>query len=101
MHHDNARSHTAAQTVLTINNLGWELLPHPPYSPDLVRSDFHLFGPLEEFTRGMKFESDDEVKSVVSDCLRHQSKDLYAEGILKLVHRWEQCVTLLADYDKK
>ena len=81
LHHDNARPHTAAQTVQTINNLGWELLPHPSYSPDLAPSDFHLFGPLKEFTRGTKFESDVEVKSVVSDWLRHQSKDFYGEGI--------------------
>uniref|UniRef100_A0A4W6DJ95 Histone-lysine N-methyltransferase SETMAR n=1 Tax=Lates calcarifer TaxID=8187 RepID=A0A4W6DJ95_LATCA len=47
LHHDNARPHTAAQTVQTINELGWELLPHPPYSPDLAPSDFHLFGPLK------------------------------------------------------
>jgi hypothetical protein len=23
----------------------WEVLEHPPYSPDLAPSDFHLFGP--------------------------------------------------------
>ena len=62
LYHDNARPHTAAQTVQTINSLGWELLPHPPYSLDLAPSDFHLFGPLKEFTRGTKFEKDDEVK---------------------------------------
>uniref|UniRef100_A0A4W6C880 Histone-lysine N-methyltransferase SETMAR n=1 Tax=Lates calcarifer TaxID=8187 RepID=A0A4W6C880_LATCA len=101
LHHDNARPHTAAQTVQTINELGWELFPHPPYSPDLAPSDFHLFGPLKAFTRGTKFESDDEVKSVVSDWLRHQSKDFYAEGIQKLVHRWEKCVTVLGDYVEK
>ena len=83
LHHDNAK------LVQTINELGWKLLPHPPYSPDLVPSDFHLFGPLKACTRGTKFKSDDEVKSVVSDWLRHQSKDFYAEEIQKLVHRWE------------
>ena len=56
---------------------------------------------LKAFTRGTKFESDDEVKSVVSDWLRHQSKDFYAEGIRKLVHRWEKCVTVLGDYVEK
>ena len=47
LHHDNARPHTAAQTVQTINKLDWKLLPHPLYCPD-----FHLFGSLNEFTRG-------------------------------------------------
>ncbi|CAN8024456.1 unnamed protein product [Ixodes persulcatus] len=56
---------------------------------------------LNSFTRGRTFESDDEVKSVVSDWLRHQSKDFYAEGIRKLVHRWEKCVTVLGDYVEK
>ena len=85
----------------TINSLGWELLTHHPYSPDFAPSDFLLFGPLKEFTRGTKFESDDEVKSVVSDWLRHQSKDFYAEGIRKLEHRWEKCVKLMGAMLKK
>ena len=54
LHEDNARPHTAVQTVRTISDLGWELLPHPPYCPDLAPSDFHLFGPLKDFTRGTK-----------------------------------------------
>ena len=67
LHYDNARPHTAAQTVQTINNLGWEMLPHPAYSPDLASANFHLFCPMKVFTRGTKFESEDEVKSFVSD----------------------------------
>jgi plasmid stabilization system protein ParE len=31
---------------------GWELLSHPPYSPDLAPSDYHLFGPLKDRLRG-------------------------------------------------
>ena len=84
LHRDNARPHPTVQTVQTINNLGWKLLPHPPWSPDLAPSDFHLFGALKEFMRGTKFESDNEVKSVVSDWLRYRPKDFYAEGIREL-----------------
>ena len=37
-------------------------------------------------------------RETVSDLLRHQSKYFYAEGIRKILYRWEKCVTLLRDY---
>jgi hypothetical protein len=39
--HDNARPHTAHVTGFF--GRGWEILEHPPYSPDLAPSNFHLF----------------------------------------------------------
>ena len=65
--------------------LGLGTSPSSHLQPRPCPSDFYLFGPLKEFTRDTKFESDDEVKSVMSDWLRHQSKDFYADGIRKLV----------------
>ncbi|GFW23514.1 histone-lysine N-methyltransferase SETMAR [Trichonephila clavipes] len=42
-HHDNARPHTANRTTALVERFGWEMVSHPPYSPDLAPSDFHLF----------------------------------------------------------
>jgi histone-lysine N-methyltransferase SETMAR len=46
-HHGNARPHTALATQERIQELQWELLEHPPYSPNLAPSGFHLSGPLK------------------------------------------------------
>jgi histone-lysine N-methyltransferase SETMAR len=37
--HDNSRPHTAAHTVETLRHLNFEVLEHPPHSPDLAFSD--------------------------------------------------------------
>jgi len=41
--HDNTWPHTAACTNALIKLFNWETFEHPPYSPDLVPSDYHLF----------------------------------------------------------
>ena len=41
--HDNARPHTAASANALIKLFNWKIFDHPPYSPDLAPSDYHLF----------------------------------------------------------
>ena len=48
LQHDNARPHTALLTREYTAKLGWTVLPHPLYSPDLAPLDFHLFGPMKD-----------------------------------------------------
>ncbi|KAM8718912.1 hypothetical protein ACLKA7_011591 [Drosophila subpalustris] len=36
-HQDNAPCHKSMKTMAKLNELGFELLPHPPYSPDLIK----------------------------------------------------------------
>ena len=40
---------------------GYEIIPHPAYSPDLTPSDFFLFPNLKKDIRGLHFRSDEEV----------------------------------------
>jgi len=65
LQHDNAQLHTARSTVATIQDLSFECLPYPPYSPDLTLSDFHVFGPLKEAMGGKSFRFDKEVQQAV------------------------------------
>ena len=52
LHHDNACLLTAAATVVTVEQVGFELHHHHSYSPDLAPSDYHTFSPLKEALRG-------------------------------------------------
>ena len=44
---------------------GYELIPHPAYSPDLAPSNFFLFPNLKKDIRGPYFRSDEEVVMAV------------------------------------
>ena len=43
LQHNNARPHVAKVVKTYLETLKWEVLPHPPYSPDVAPSDYHLF----------------------------------------------------------
>ncbi|KAF7282499.1 hypothetical protein GWI33_002602 [Rhynchophorus ferrugineus] len=42
LHQDNASCHKSVKMMAKIHELGFELVPHPPYSPDLAPSDYYL-----------------------------------------------------------
>ncbi len=90
LQHNNVPPHAAHLTRGTLEELGWEVLIHPLYSPDLAPSDFHLFGPLKKFLRGKNFSSNNEVKIDVETWLRSQLKEFYAKAFMNLVSRWEK-----------
>ena len=48
-HQDNARPLTSLVTSKKLLDLGWEVMLHPPYSPDLAPSDYHLFCLLQNY----------------------------------------------------
>ena len=85
----------------TVRKLKFEVMTHPPYSPDLAPSDNHFFGPLKEALRGRRFTSDQEVKEVVHAWLAAQPKTFFSEGIRKLVQRCTKCVEKQADCVEK
>jgi len=45
--HDNALAHRTLATQKKLAYLGFQCLDHPPYSPDLAPSDYHLFPGLK------------------------------------------------------
>jgi histone-lysine N-methyltransferase SETMAR len=86
--------------VNLLNSWGWEILPHPPYSPDLAPSDFHLFPKMNKYLRGQRFHSSEDVQNEVKKLLRAQDV-FFSEGLDKLIYRYDKCLNRLGDYVEK
>lgn len=84
-----------------IHELKFEMLPHPPYSPDLAPSDYHLFPNLKKHLGGQRFHRNDEVIEAVNSYFEELDESYYSNGIKKLEHRYDKCITLLGDYVEK
>ena len=98
---DNAPPHKAGLTQETIRDCGFELLPHPAYSPDLAPSDFFLFPEMTRELKCTRFEDTEAIKRATIDWLSGQPPHAYFQGLFKVKARWEKCVTLAGDYVEK
>jgi len=99
--HDNARPHSAAQTQELITAFKWEQMDHPPYSPDLAPSDYHLFLHLKKFLGGKRFDDDGDLKNAVQKWITWQAAAFYEEGIQKFVPRYDKCLNNGGKYVEK
>lgn len=96
--HDNARPHVANLTQKKLKDLGWEVLPHPPYSPDLAPSDFHLFRKLAAELDGERFGDRVEVENWLRDFFAAQPKNFWEKGIRALPNKWQRIIDNNGDY---
>lgn len=92
---DNAKPHTSKRTSEKVNELGFEILPHPAYSPDLAPSDYYLFRSMAHFLRGRRFANDEEVRNGCKEFFYSKEPAWYRKGIEMLAERWVKTI----DYD--
>jgi len=71
---------------------------HPPYSPDLTPSDYHLFPGLKKQLKSRHFSSDAEVTAAAETWLNGQSSEFFLSGLQKLEQRAKKCVELRWEY---
>lgn len=96
--HDNARPHVAKKTQMKLMELDWEVLPHPPYSPDIAPSDYHLFRAMDNFMQNKEFRNDDELKQEVDKFLTSRTRQFWEAGIDSLKDRWQKVIDCDGDY---
>ena len=98
--HDNASAHQALAIQKKLAYLGFQYLDHPPYSPDLPPSDYHLFPGLKKQLKGHHFLSDAEVIAAAETWLDGQPSDFffYLSGLQKLEQRAKKCIEIHGEY---
>jgi histone-lysine N-methyltransferase SETMAR len=88
---------TSVLAMEKLRDLHYELLEHPPYSPDLAQFDFYLFPKLKPFLAGQRFSSNQVATAAVEGCYADLTKNHYRDGIMALEHRWNKCISLKGD----
>ena len=91
-HQDNARPHVSLMTKQKLLQLGWEVLIHPLYSPDIAPSDFHLFQSLQNSLIGKNFNSPEDCKRHLDQFFAQKIKMFWEDGIMKLPGKWQKVV---------
>jgi hypothetical protein len=83
-------------TKTAIRELDWEILPHPPYSPDLAPSNSHLFRSLSDNLRGVSFNNA-ELQNWLDDFLTAKPAD-FKRGVKNLPERWDEVMNNGREY---
>ncbi len=98
LHHDNASLHTSVLTLALIGSSGIDMVPHPPYSPNLAPCDFFLFPHLKSELRGHKHRNLVDLRTAISRTLEHIPVQDYAGAINSLPVRWMKCLKAKGEY---
>ncbi|KAG5320388.1 MOS1T transposase, partial [Pseudoatta argentina] len=98
--HDNARPHVAKPVKTYLETLKWEVLPHPPYSPDIAPSDFHLFRSMAHGLADRRFHSYEEAQKWIDSWIASKDMSFFRRGIHVLPERWEKVVSSNGQYFK-
>ena len=75
--HDNVPAHGALATQTKLTYLRYQFLDHPPYSPDLAPSGYHLFPGLIKQLKVHHFSSDVEIITAAETWLDGQISEIF------------------------
>ena len=59
--------HVAQPILQKLNELGYEVLPHLPYSPDFSPTSYHFFKHLNNFFQGKRFHNQQAAENPFQD----------------------------------
>lgn len=98
LHMNNSRVHRSTEVKLFLKENGLENAPHPACSPDLVPSDFYLFGYLKHKMIGQEFSSVEELKRWIIYEFSLIPREKLIEVFQEWVNRLRLCLSQNGNY---
>ena len=94
--HDNARPHVTKAVKTYLNEAGFTIIRHPPYSPIFAPSDFWLFDRIKSH-----LDDHDDItsqKSQITKILEDIPKEEYKKTFDKWLERMQRCIDNNGEY---
>ncbi|EYC14813.1 hypothetical protein Y032_0039g20 [Ancylostoma ceylanicum] len=98
---DNPRPYTSLKSTLKLHQYRFEVLPHPPQSPDLLPSNYHVFRHLNCDLAGRNFYYEAEVERAFLSFVASRKREFFTDGLTELALRWRKCVSSNGGYFNK
>ena len=100
------RSLVAQPALPKLNELGYDVLPYSPCSPDVSPTDYYFFKHPDNFLQGKPFHNERDAENAFQEFTDSWSIDFflfwsiafYATGINKLISHWQKCVFCNGSY---
>jgi transposase len=89
-HHDNAPAHASLLVCEFLMKTEMTVVPHLPYSPDLVPADFFPFPKLKSTLKGRRFQTEEEIKENSLQDLRAISQNTFQDAFQNWKKRWSR-----------
>jgi len=95
--HDNARPNLGKDVRELLDVCSWEVLTHPPYSPNMNPPNFEMFPKLKINMRGMRFSRLEDLSPSVTRRVRQLNCSRDLTGIMDLPKRWDAVIRQKGD----
>ena len=88
-------------TCQKLHMLNYEVLDHPPYSPDFSPTDFYLFKHLDSFLQEKCLRNPKGIETAFNEFVTSRTATFYDTGIKKLLSRWQKCIEANGSFSDK
>uniref|UniRef100_A0A914E1N8 Mos1 transposase HTH domain-containing protein n=1 Tax=Acrobeloides nanus TaxID=290746 RepID=A0A914E1N8_9BILA len=88
-----------ARVIESIEEKGWNLLPHPPYSSTEAPTDYHINRSLKNWMSNKVYDDLDELVDDVKAWIASKNRGFFERGIDMLPEKWEAVIEVDGEYD--